>query len=100
MLILSQDGSIAVRFADDCAIYCTKDGSNTNVNIAKHDAAFAIGVYSTEERAIKAIDWISKWYVECVKITLKADCSITFRDRRIIFKMPADDEVMDNDEKN
>ena len=62
MLILSQGGSIAVRFSDDCAIYCEKDRTKTNVNISKHDAIFAVGVYSTEERAIEAVNHIADWY--------------------------------------
>lgn len=100
MLILSQDGSIAVKFSDDCAIYCTKNGANTNVNIAKRDTAFAIGVYSTEERAIKAIRMIVDWYVARGTNTLISDGSEIFIDSGLIFMMPDDEEVNCNDKEN
>lgn len=96
MLILSQDGSIAVRFSDDCAVYCTKYESKTSVNITKHDSSFSIGVYSTEERAIKAVGRIADWHAVHGTYTLGND-GIIFHGRGLIFRMPADEEVNDDD---
>ena len=67
------------------------------MNVAKHDAAFAIGVYSTEERAIKAIRMIVDWYVARGTNTLISDGSEIFIDSGLIFRMPADEEVNEDD---
>lgn len=77
MIIRSQDKSKIINFNTTCEIY--KQGFEIWLNT--YNGISKIGMYSTEEKAIKVLDMIED-----------AHRSMSFTDG-VVFRMPADEDV-------
>ena len=85
MIIRSQDKAKIINFNTTCEIY--KQGFEIWLNT--YNGISKIGMYSTEEKAIKVLDMIQSAYnaIETMKIDKGA-----WRDNHY-FQMPSNDEV-------
>lgn len=90
MIIRSQDKKTIVIFENIGQLYIEKDyRSNIKIAVDFPDGRTCeLGVYSTEEKAIKVLDMIQENYISCTDQWNGIPC-VTNK----VFQMPQDNEV-------
>lgn len=94
MLIRSQDKNCLTNMAQVTDIYCyeSRNGECRNITaILASGETTHLGMYSTEEKAIKVLDMIQNFYSNLQYTIFAGSDYSEFFD--VIFQMPQDEEV-------